>query len=106
MWRTEVADDDILIGLLSANVALEGAVKEQNLPQQPVITINLHYFPTALYPDNVFDLQFERERMKALWEKGAQGEVEHEKYGKPRQIKVHKNQLRGLIETMNNRYEA
>lgn len=108
LWRTEVADDDILIGLLSSNIALEAVASKtgQSLAEQPVLSINLHYFPTALYPDNVFDLQFEKMRMNELWEKGAQGEVEHETHGKPRQIKVHKDQVRGLLNTMNNRYEA
>jgi len=90
LWKTEVADDDILIGLLTAHVL------PTLLPEEE-IKVNLHFFPTELYPENLHDLQFDKARMKKLWAVGAGGKAQAEEYGKPNRITVRKDVLKAFL---------
>jgi NTE family protein len=99
LWKTEVADDDVLIGLLTADVDL--------LAYGPqTIVLNLYYFPSELYADNSYDLQFVKEKMQKLWAEGEKGNAQTEIHGQTRQICLNKDKVSQLMSRMKNSYEA
>ena len=99
LWKTEVASDDVLIGLLAADVAIEAFSPK-------TITINLYYFPVALYPDHAYDLQFDKGKMQQLWEEGVKGNAQTEVHGQTKQIHVNREKVKELMNRMKDSYEA
>jgi predicted acylesterase/phospholipase RssA len=98
LWKTEVASDDVLIGLLTADVDVFATTE--------TITINLYYFPPDLYPANCYDLQFVKEKMQALWSEGEKGNVQTEIHGPSKQIMVNRNKVKEVMGRMKDSYEA
>lgn len=99
IWKTQIADDDVLIGLLAANVTIESFAVD-------AITINLYYFPPALYPDNVHDLDFNRERMTKLWEEGEKGVSQQEVHGQSGTIRLDKKRIKELMAVLQPSFET
>lgn len=99
LWKTEVASDDVLIGLLAAGVDIE-------VFSLKTITINLYYFPVELYPDHVYDLQFDKGKMQQLWEEGMKGNAQTEIHGQTRQIQVDREKVKELMSRMKDSYET
>jgi predicted acylesterase/phospholipase RssA len=91
LWKSEVASDDLLIGLLAAHV------QPSLLPENDV-KINFHFFPSELYRDNINDLVFEKGRMKNLWAEGLRGNVETEEPGRPVSIALRKDVLHHFMQ--------
>lgn len=98
LWKTQVASDDILIGLLAANVDIEALAAD-------TVTIYLYYFPSNLYKENVHDLDFNKTKMTQLWEKGENGAVESEVHGQVGSLRLNKKRIKDLMATLKSTYE-
>lgn len=62
IWRAEVINNDVLL-----------ATMDVNCDKTEQICVRIHYFPTALYPDNANDLLFKRDQMRKMWQNGFDG---------------------------------
>ena len=62
IWRAEVIDNDVLL-----------ATMDVNCDSSDQIGIQIHYFPTGLYPKNANDLLFNQENMREMWQMGFDG---------------------------------
>jgi hypothetical protein len=90
MWKSEVAGNDLLVGLLSAHL-------QPSFAPENDLKINLHFFPSAFYSECINDLQFEKEKMKRLWKEGIQGSVETEEHGQANHIAVRRDVLHNFL---------